>query len=107
MNLKLMEDKGRLVAAVTGEIDHHNALLLREKVDRQIAAMRPAELCIDLSGVEFMDSSGLGFIMGRYRSMTGLGGKVSVKGAKGRVEAVLQMAGAYRYVEKIDGGNQV
>ena len=94
MNLKLMEDKGRLVAAVTGEIDHHNALLLREKVDRQIAAMRPAELCIDLSGVEFMDSSGLG-------------GKVSVKGAKGRVEAVLQMAGAYRYVEKIEGGNPV
>ena len=107
MNLKLMEDKGRLVAAVTGAIDHHNALLLREKVDRQIAAMRPAELCIDLSGVEFMDSSGLGFIMGRYRSMTGLGGKVSVKGAKGRVEAVLQMAGAYRYVEKIEGGNPV
>ena len=45
--------------------------------------------------------------MGRYRSMAGLGGKVSVKGAKGRVEAVLQMAGAYRYVEKIEGGNPV
>ena len=106
MNLKLLEEDGVLVAAVTGEIDHHNALLLREKVDRQIAAMRPPELRIDLSGVDFMDSSGLGFIMGRYRSMAGLGGRVSVKGAKGRVEAVLQMAGAYRYVDKIERGQQ-
>ncbi len=102
MNLKLMEENGVLVAAVAGEIDHHSAVLLREKVDRQIAARRPRKLCIDLSGVSFMDSSGLGFIMGRYRNMAGLGGEVSVKGAQGRIEAVLQMSGAYRYVKKAE-----
>ena len=103
--MKLMEENGVLVAAVAGEIDHHSAVLLREKVDRQIAARRPRKLCIDLSGVSFMDSSGLGFIMGRYRNMAGLGGEVSVKGAQGRIEAVLQMSGAYRYVRKAEEEN--
>ncbi|MBQ3077626.1 MAG: anti-sigma factor antagonist [Clostridia bacterium] len=100
MNLKLMEEKDRLIACISGEIDHHSALALREKVDRQIAALRPKELVIDLAAVDFMDSSGLGFIMGRYRSMAALRGRVVVAGAKGRVEAVLVMAGVYRYVEK-------
>jgi len=100
VNLKLMEEQDRLIARISGEIDHHSALWLREKVDRQIAALRPKELVIDLSAVEFMDSSGLGFLMGRYRSMAALRGRVAVVGAKGRVEAVLRMAGVYRYLER-------
>ena len=100
MNLKLLEEDRRLHVVITGEIDHHNAVVLREKVDRQIAALRPETLIIDLSGVTFMDSSGLGFVMGRYRSMAGIGGEVRIRGAAGRIETILQMSGAYRYVKQ-------
>lgn len=99
MNLKTVLEGEELTAFITGDIDHHNAVMLREKVDRQIAELRPKSLVIDLSGVEFMDSSGLGFIMGRYRAMASHGGRVAVRGDAGRVAKILGMSGAYKYVE--------
>jgi stage II sporulation protein AA (anti-sigma F factor antagonist) len=99
MNLKTQMDGEELTAFISGDIDHHNAVMLREKVDRQIAQLRPRSLVIDLSGVEFMDSSGLGFIMGRYRTMASRGGRVAVQGDTGRVAKILGMSGAYKYVE--------
>ena len=50
-----------------GEIDHHSALVLREEADSLIYRFRPQEVAIDLSTIEFMDSSGLGLLLGRYQ----------------------------------------
>ena len=54
-----------LSVRIEGEVDHHSAVSLREEVDREILEVRPKRLELDLSGVSFMDSSGIGLIMGR------------------------------------------
>ena len=58
-------DSGRLKCSVSGEIDHHSAKRIREEVDRRIKEYTPTEVVMDLSGVTFMDSSGLGLVLGR------------------------------------------
>ena len=56
---------GSLTVRVVGEVDHHSAGVLREKLDRQLYLYHPREFVLSLSGVSFMDSSGLGLILGR------------------------------------------
>ena len=68
-----------LVVSVSGEIDHHSALTMRRDVDNIIWNRTPTHLILDMSEVDFMDSSGLGFIMGRYALMKEIGGSLSIK----------------------------
>ncbi len=56
-----------LVVRVLGDVDHHSSVGLREEIDRQMKETAPRRLVLDLSGTEFMDSAGLGLILGRYR----------------------------------------
>ena len=58
-----------------GEIDQHCVSEIRDDIDRQIAIRNINSLIVDLGGVEFMDSSGIGMIMGRYKNMVSRGGK--------------------------------
>lgn len=57
--------EGILVAAIQKDIDHHTAKPMREKIDDMLAVYQPNTLVLDFSAVVFMDSSGLGLIMGR------------------------------------------
>ena len=74
--------QGTLAAYLTGEIDHHAAQALRREIDAQI----------DFSGVTFMDSSGVGLILGRGRQMSGLGGRLVVQNAPDTVRRMLDLA---------------
>lgn len=82
-----------------GEIDHHSAVSLREELDELILQRQPRRLVLDLSRIEFMDSAGLGLLMGRYRLMTELGGVVAVSNANARVMKILRLAGMERFFE--------
>ena len=55
-----------LVVHIGGEIDHHSAVSVRTGIDSKITAERPLKVMLELSAVDFMDSSGLGLIMGRF-----------------------------------------
>ena len=81
-----------LAAYLTGEIDHHSAQTLRREIDAQIDARLPELLTLDFSGVTFMDSSGVGLILGRSRRITGLGGKLSVQNVSPTVKKMLDIA---------------
>ncbi len=85
-----------LVARLSGEIDHHTAAPLREEIDAAVERQNPKRLCMDFSGVSFMDSSGVGLIMGRYRQMRIIGGELQVCGAGERVRQMMRMAGLDR-----------
>ncbi|MBM6921955.1 anti-sigma factor antagonist [Phocea massiliensis] len=91
--LKLIRGQDRLTAAIIGEIDHHTARRIREETDAVLQQDLPHELIFDFSGVTFMDSSGIGLIMGRYRLVSQWGGSVTIAGAPSRIERILKMSG--------------
>ena len=93
MQLKITRDADRLTAHLIGELDHHTAAEVREKIDAAILQGRCAMLVLDLSGLTFMDSSGIGLIMGRYRLIRSLGSTMRLHGATKRMQTVLRLAG--------------
>ncbi len=82
-----------------GEIDHHSAVAIRSSIDDMIKGKRPSELIVDMSAVDFMDSSGLGLIMGRYAVMKELGGELVVCDPSPRTEKIMSLAGMERIVK--------
>ena len=80
-------------ALLSGEIDHHWAAILREKIDERAAAAAPAILILDFSAVTFMDSSGIGLILGRHKLVSAMGGVVVVQKAPKDIKRMLSIAG--------------
>ncbi len=93
MQLQLTNTEDTLNAQLLGELDHHGAGEVRERIDAAILQHRCRRLILDFSGLSFMDSSGIGLIMGRYRLMTSLGGTLQLQGANPRLETVIRLAG--------------
>ncbi len=92
-------EDGKLTLTLGGEIDHHSALALRERADELIFRLHPKRVYIDLSAIEFMDSSGLGFIMGRFSLMRKLGGELYMKDPSPSVSRILSLAGMERIIK--------
>lgn len=82
-----------LTAKIYGEIDHHRAVSIRQKIDGQTESLRPKELHLDFSHVSFMDSSGIGLIMGRYRNISLLGGKLKVINIPQNLQKIIVLSG--------------
>lgn len=94
--------KGEVVTAfLSGEIDHHSAAEMREKIDSAIETNMPSLLVLDFGGVSFMDSSGIGLVMGRYRNLQNSGAKLQITGASPQISKVMQLAGINR-LAKLD-----
>ena len=84
-----------------GEIDHHSAVAVRSAIDTMIRSKLPKELIVDMSAVDFMDSSGLGLIMGRYNTMKEIGGEIKVADPSPGTEKIMRLAGMERIVKVI------
>ncbi len=87
-----------LVVRVLGEIDHHSAVSVRTGIDEEIAAIRPSRVLMELSAVDFMDSSGLGLIMGRLALIKRYGGTLAVLDPSPAVVKIIKLAGMERMV---------
>ena len=91
--------RGReLRVVLSGELDHHNAAIIREEVDRELDGSVKL-LTLDMSGITFMDSSGIGVVLGRYRRMSE-SGKLRIGGMSIYAEKILRMAGVLALLER-------
>lgn len=99
--LSFEKSRDRLTVRLDGELDHHNADHLRLELDKLIRDPKIHRLVFDLSGVSFMDSSGIGLIIGRYKILSRRGGSVAVAKAVPRVDRIFEMAGLYQIIEKL------
>ena len=90
---------GVLRVAIVGEINHHNAVFVRQEIDEKIQELNSKNLVLDLAEVSFMDSSGLGLIMGRYQRMQELGGTLTVANPSAEHKKLFKLAGLNKLVK--------
>ena len=91
-----------MVIHLKEDLDHHNAVYIREMADGYVEKYPITSIVFDFRGVEFMDSSGIGVIMGRYKQMSYVGGSVYVSGIGKNVDRIFQMSGLYKLVKKLN-----
>lgn len=93
--------KNSVVVKLSGELDHYSAGAIRTELDELIADPRIKQLVLDLNDLCFMDSSGIGMLIGRYKVMSRKGGSVAVRRANPHVDRIFEMAGLYQIIEKL------
>ena len=89
---------GTLRINLEGEIDHHSAVATRGEIDRLIYEYRPRRFELALSSIGFMDSSGLGLVMGRYNLVRELGGEMAVLDPSPAIMRIFKLAGMDRLI---------
>ena len=89
----------RLVYQMPAEVDHHIARRLCGELDGLVESLGITELVLDFSETEFMDSSGIGVVIGRSRTMNFRNGRICARGIGKRVDRILRSAGVYRILQ--------
>lgn len=92
-NVGIRIENKTVTAYLSGEIDHHNAPLIRAGIDEAVSNRTPQLLVLDFGAVSFMDSSGIGLVMGRYRLIEGTGCKLYVINLSSHAYRVMKLAG--------------
>ena len=101
LDIDIRSENGAAIAHLRGEIDHHTAKDLRSQLDKFIINMQPELLAIDFADITFMDSSGIGLIMGRCKLMKECGGILEVRNPQPYIRRVMKLSGIERIVKVI------
>ena len=104
MNEEFQVVKSCLVIRMPRELDHHQARRIRETADRYIEGKEISHVIFDFELTEFMDSSGIGVIMGRYRHIFLLGGEVWAIHTSERMRQILNMSGVTKIIQIYEEG---
>ncbi len=91
-----------LVARLFGELDHHAAAQVRGDIDRALESHAMQNLVFDFEKVTYMDSSGIGVVLGRYRRLSENGGRVAIAACTKSVRTILNMAGIFSLMRYAD-----
>lgn len=104
MSVKIQFDGEILHCRLNGEIDHHTTLPIRLEIDDRIENCRPKNTILDFTDVTFMDSSGIGLVMGRYKLLSEFNGTLEVTGLSNNAYKVMRLAGLDRIATIKKGG---
>lgn len=103
MGVRLILKEGELTAVLSGEIDHHSAREIRETIDDAASKVKPKLLTLDFSDIQFMDSSGIGLIMGRCKLMQVWGGAVRIVNLPPKIEKIVSLSGINQLCTVVKG----
>ena len=95
---------GSVTVVLAGELDHCTAPQIRRQLDEILEDPGVRHLCLDLGDLTFMDSSGIGLVMGRYKQVSAYGGRVAVANTPKPLRRVMRLAGLDRLAEMENGG---
>ena len=102
MQIKYLEKDKLLFFSLEEEIDHHTTKDLRRKMDYEIERHMTKKVIFDFNSVSFMDSAGIGLLLGRYKIVNMLGGEVALINVKKSVKKVLDMCGILKLIHIYD-----
>ena len=98
-----MKMQGRtLLAAISGELDHHAAETLRFEIDRAVMRENAKNIILDFKSVTFMDSSGIGMIIGRYKNVQKQGGRLFVADINANLQRIFELSGLKKIIPLFD-----
>ena len=98
MESKFYEDKKMLVFKITDEIDDCSVQKIRRRADYEIERYMPKRVIFDFDSVTFMDSAGIGLIIGRYKFAKMIGAKVEVSNLTKSVKRIFEMSGILKLI---------
>ena len=84
---------GSLVIPMPREVDHHSISGIQDNLEMMLAGRGIRRVILDFSDTEFMDSAGIGMVLGKYRRVKAFGGQVAVSGANDRILRIMTMSG--------------
>ena len=99
MQVRLLGEKRALLVRLSGELDHHSAVSVKEEADSMLRSTNAVNIIFDFSDLNFMDSSGIGMVMGRYKKVRTLGGRVIAYGVSAQIMRILKMSGIDKIIK--------
>lgn len=99
MYLKFDKRDDKLIVYMMGELDHHSAEEVRNKIDDRLDREKVKKLVMDFSGVTFMDSSGIGVVIGRFKKLSIKKGTVCIAQVNNTVKRVFELSGMFKIIK--------
>ncbi|WP_350344710.1 anti-sigma factor antagonist [Proteinivorax tanatarense] len=99
MNIKFIYENNCIIAVVDGELDHHTGGKVREKLKKEIEKDLASNLIIDCEKLKFMDSSGLGVILGRYKELSAKDCNLILSGLRPNIKKVINLSGVDKIIK--------
>ena len=96
MNTKYKDKDKLLIFEITEEIDHHTTEKIRRKMDNEIERYLPKKIIFDFNQVTFMDSAGIGMLIGRYKTIRMIGGVAELMNVKPSIRKIFEMCGVLK-----------
>jgi len=90
-----------MIINLTGELDHHSAAEIRKQLDTEILKTQDKKIVLDLSGLTFMDSSGIGVLLGRYKLFAAR--RLYIRNASPQIDRILKLSGIYKIMPEYKG----
>lgn len=98
MNVEFDFINNKLIIRINGDIDHHTCEEIRSKIDNEIGRKNPKSIIFDMKNVSFMDSSGIGVIIGRYKQIMNNGGLAAMINLKPQIRRVYDICGLRKII---------
>ena len=98
MNTKYKDKDKLLIFEITEEIDHHTTEKIRRKMDNEIERYLPKKIIFDFNQVTFMDSAGIGMLIGRYKTIRMIGGVAELMNVKPSKRKIFEMCGVLKII---------
>lgn len=97
------DEKDKLLnLEIDEEIDHHRAEILRRNADYEIQRRNPKRVILDFNNVYFMDSAGIGMVIGRYKTASMIGAKIEMKNVKPNIRKIFDMTGVLKIIPIVE-----
>lgn len=106
MNVGFDLINNKLIIRIDGDIDHHSCEEIRNKIDNEISRRNPKNIVFDMKNVNFMDSSGIGVVIGRYKLIVAKGGVAAMVNVKPQIQRVYDICGLKKIIPIYDTEKQ-
>ena len=99
MTVKSKKIRNTLVVSIGGELDHHTSEMIRNQMDNLLEDPTVKNIIVDAENLSFMDSSGVGVFIGRYKKVNNRGGIMAITNINSHIDKIFEVSGLYKIIK--------